>query len=201
MLRQFRDRFPKVELNLQPLSTEAQVAALNQRRLDLAFLHPPIDDRGLQLHPLLEEQFLVVLPKDHPLMKDTKIPVAALANEAFIIHPRQEGLTLYDGFIQLCQQFGFQPNIVKESISLQTRVCLVAAGMGITFVSECVQPVAGSNVICKPLADSPITLQFAAAWRQDFISPTLREFLAVLLNQGEQGDCSTTRSKTVAPIL
>jgi DNA-binding transcriptional LysR family regulator len=88
----------------------------------------------------LEEQFLVVLPKNHPLVEYNKISVDALANEAFIIHPRNEGPTLYDGFIRLCQQFGFQPNIIQESISLQTRVCLVAAGIGITFVSEYVQP-------------------------------------------------------------
>jgi DNA-binding transcriptional LysR family regulator len=185
LLRRFRDRFSNVELNLQELSTEAQVAALNERKIDLAFLHPPIDERGLKLHPILEEQFLVVLPKNHPLLCYTKIPVAALANQAFIIHPRQEGPTLYDGFIQLCQQFGIQPNIVKESISLQTCVCLVAAGIGISFVSECVQPLVGTDVVCRPLLDSPITLKFAAAWRKDFISPTLREFLEVLLNEEE----------------
>jgi DNA-binding transcriptional LysR family regulator len=185
LLRRFRDRFSNVELNLQELSTEAQVAALNERKIDLAFLHPPIDERGLKLHPILEEQFLVVLPKNHPLLGYTKIPVAALANQAFIIHPRQEGPTLYDGFIQLCQQFGIQPNIVKESISLQTCVCLVAAGIGISFVSECVQPLVGTDVECRPLLDSPITLKFAAAWRKDFISPTLQEFLVVLLNDGE----------------
>ncbi|KAM3109786.1 LysR family transcriptional regulator [Phormidesmis sp. 146-33] len=199
LLGRFRDRFPQVELNLQALSTEAQVAALNERKIDLAFLHPPIDERGLKLHPILEEQFLVVLPKKHPLLGYTKIPAAALANEAFIIHPRQEGPALYDGFIQLCEQLGFQPNIVKESISLQTRVCLVAAGIGITFVSECVRPVVGTNVICRPLADSPITLKFAAAWREDLISPTLQKFLVVLLNEGVQDDRSTTSSKTTNP--
>jgi DNA-binding transcriptional LysR family regulator len=186
LLRQFRDRFPSVELNLQALSTEAQVAALNERKMDLAFLHPPIDERGLKLHPILEEQFLVVLPKNHPLLDYTTIPVAALTNEAFIIHPRQEGPMLYDGFIRYFEQFGIQPNIVKESISLQTRVCLVAAGMGITFVSECVQPIVGTDVVCRPLADSPMTLKFAAAWRQDFTAPTLQEFLAVLLEETQE---------------
>lgn len=186
LLRQFRDRFPNVELNLQALSTESQVAALNERKMDLAFLHPPIDERGLKLHPILEEQFLVVLPKNHPLLDYPEIPVAALANQAFIIHPRQEGSTLYDGFVRYFEQFGIRPNIVQESISLQTRVCLVAAGMGITFVSECVQSIVGTDVVCRPLTDSPINLKFAAAWRQDFITPTLQEFLAVLLEETQE---------------
>jgi DNA-binding transcriptional LysR family regulator len=196
LLKQFRDRFPEVELKLQSLATEAQVAALNDRTIDLAFLHPPIDARGLQLHPLLEEQFLVVLPKDHPFVNYTKIPADALANEAFLIHPRHEGPALYDGFIHVCQQLGFKPNIVQETISLQTRICLVAAGVGITFVSECVEPAVGSNVVCRPLTNVPITLQFAAAWRQDFVSPTLREFLTVLLKHDASTQTVITNSTT-----
>jgi DNA-binding transcriptional LysR family regulator len=154
-----------------------------RRKIDVAFLHPPIDDRSLKLYPLLEENFMVVLPKQHPLQRHEQIPIAALAGESFIIHPRQEGPVLYDGFIQTCQQLGFQPQIVKEAMSLQTRVCLVAVGMGITFVSESVYPLVGTEVVCRPLANCPIRLKFAAAWRKDAHTPTLQEFLAILLKE------------------
>lgn len=180
LVRRFRDRYPKVELTMLELCTEAQVIALNQREIDLAFLHPPIDERGLAVHSILEESFVVVLPKQHPLLKEDCLSLKALADEAFIVHPRQEGPVLYDGFIHLCQQLGFQPNIVKEVISHQTRICLVAAGMGLTFVPESVQSLVGADVACRPIEDSPIKLQFAAAWRQDCAAPTLREFLAVV---------------------
>ncbi|MEM9906024.1 MAG: LysR family transcriptional regulator [Cyanobacteria bacterium P01_D01_bin.44] len=180
LVHRFRDRCPKVEIVMTELCTEAQVRALNERKIDLAFLHPPIDERGLKLHPILTEDFRVVLPKQHPLVQHEPIPVAALAGESFILHPRHEGPVLYDGFIRLCHQLGFQPKIVKETLSLQSRVCLVAAGVGITFVSESAQDRVGPNVICKPLADCPIQLHFAAAWRQDAIPPTLREFLTLL---------------------
>ena len=181
LMRRFRDRCPNVELTMQELCTEAQVSALNEHKIDLAFLHPPIDERGLKLYPILEENFVAVLPKGHPLLKYKSLPLRVFAGEPLIIHPRQEGPVLYDGFIQLCHQFGFQPNIVKETISMQTRVCLAAAGIGITFVSESAQSAVGNEVICRPLADCPMKLQFAAAWRQDAIAPTLREFLAILL--------------------
>jgi hypothetical protein len=35
------------------LSTEEQVDALNQNKIDLGFLHPPIDSRSLELYPIL----------------------------------------------------------------------------------------------------------------------------------------------------
>ena len=183
LVRRFRDRCPNVELTMQELCTEAQVRALNEHKIDLAFLHPPIDKRGLKLYPILEENFVAVLPKGHPLLKYEYLPLKALAGEPLIIHPRQEGPVLYDGFMQLCQQLGFQPNIVKETISPQSRVCLAAAGIGITFVAASSQASVGQEVVCRPLVDCPIKLQFAAAWRQNSTAPTLREFLAILLEK------------------
>lgn len=181
LVRDFRDRFPRVQLTMLELCTEAQVAALKDGQIDIAFLHPPIDERGLKLHPILEEAFLAVLPKHHPLLKYEQIPLSAFAEEPLIIHPRNEGPVLYDGLIQICQQAGFQPKIVQESISTQTRICLVAAGIGVSFVSESVQSLVGTDVVCRALADCPIKLKFAAAWRQSSTPPTLQSFLKNLL--------------------
>ncbi|MEO1146386.1 MAG: LysR substrate-binding domain-containing protein [Cyanobacteria bacterium J06638_22] len=158
-LRAFLQSYPNVEIAMLELATEAQVTALNHGTIDLAFLHPPIDQRGLQLHSILEESFVAVLPPQHPLLCYETIPLEAFADEPLIIHPRQEGPMLYDAFIQTCQLAGFQPKIVKESISLQTRVCLVAAGIGITFVSDCLQSLIGTDVVCRPLEDCPVRLR------------------------------------------
>jgi DNA-binding transcriptional LysR family regulator len=180
LVRQFRQAYPQVELILHNLTTEGQVTGLNEGKLDLAFLHPPIDPRGLTLQPILSEDFVAVLPPDHPLLSYEQIPIVALAPYPLMIHPRAEGPVLYDGFLQICEAAGFQPQIAQESISLQTRVCFVAAGLGITFVSERLQFLVGPNVVCRPLADCPIRLQFAAAWRKNSTSPTLRAFLGVV---------------------
>lgn len=187
----FRQNYPNVEISIMELATEAQVAALNQGKLDLAFLHPPIDVRGIELHPILVEEFVAVLPRQHPLLKYDRIPLEAFAHEPLIIHPRHEGPALYDGFVQVCQAVGFQPKIVKESISLQTRVCWVAIGMGITFVSSELQFLVGRNVVCRPLETCPIHLKLAAAWRQNASNPTLREFIKVLQEKISEYNYST----------
>lgn len=183
LVQAFRSNYPNVELTMLGLSTEAQVAALNEGKIDLAFLHPPIDERGLSLHSILQVNFVAVFPQQHPLLQYEKVSPEAFANESFIIHPRQEGPILHDGFVQICHAAGFQPKIVKESISLQTRICLVAAGMGITFVPENLQFLVGSEVVCRPLTNCPIHLKFAAAWRQNSANPTLWAFLKIMREQ------------------
>jgi len=179
-VREFCDRYPHVELSMQELCTEAQVQALHQHRIDLAFLHPPIDNRGLKLYSIWAEPFVVVLPKHHRLSWQDRIHLKDLAQELFILHPRQEGLTLYRQFLELCQQLGFEPAIAQETTSYTTRICLVAAGQGITFIPKSVQALIGTEVVCRPVEPCSIQMEFAAAWRQNDNSPVLEAFLAIV---------------------
>ena len=180
LLSNFLEHYPSVEIDMLELATEAQVTALNQDEIDIAFLHPPVDQRGLQVYSILKEQFVVVLSPQHPLASHSVVPIKALAHEPLIIHPRQEGPALYDGFLQVCQMAGFQPHIVKESISLQTRLCFAAAGIGLTFVSDRLQFLIGKNIVCRPLENCPIHLEFGAAWRQSSSNPALHNLLKIL---------------------
>ena len=175
----FRSLYPQVEVAMLELSTEAQVTALNRNEIDLGFLHPPIARRGLELYPILSEEFAVVLPKQHYLNEKQSLSLKDLAEESFILHSRSEGPFLYDGFLKLCRQAGFKPKIAQETDSHQTRICLVAAGMGITFIPTGLQILVSEDLVCKPI-EIPLKLEFAAAWRSLVTMPVLREFLTVL---------------------
>ena len=180
LIGRFRSNHPQVEVEMLELCTEAQVTALNRGEIDLGFLHPPIDTRGLELYPLLSEEFVVVLPKQHRLILLKSLSLKDLAQESFILHPRSEGPFLYDEFFKLCRQNGFQPQIVKEVNSHQTRICLVAAGMGITFIPAGLQTSISSDLVCKPIGNLPLKLEFAAAWRSIVVMPALQQLLILL---------------------
>ena len=180
LIGRFRVRYPQVEVQMLELCTEAQVAALNKGEIDLGFLHPPIDSRGLELYPILAEEFVAVLPKQHHLLSKQSLYLTDLAKESFILHSRSEGPFLYDSFLKLCRQAGFQPQIAKEVDSHQTRICFVAAGMGITFIPAGLQALVSQDLVCKPMEDLPIKLEFAAAWRSLAAMPVLQEFLMLL---------------------
>ena len=180
LIRRFRVQYPQVELEMWELSTEAQVTAINQGEIDLGFLHPPIDSRGLELHPLLAEEFVAVLPKNHPLTAKDSISLVDLTQESFILHPRVEGPFLYDGFLKLCRQAGFEPQIIQEVNSHQSRICLVAAGMGITFIPAGLQKAIAQDLICISVLDIPFKLEFAASWRSLNVTPVLQKFITMI---------------------
>ena len=186
LIRCFRASYPQVEVEMLELCTEAQVKALNRGEIDLGFLHPPIDSRGLKLYPILSEEFVVVLPKEHDLIFQESLSLSDLASESFILHPRAEGPFLYDEFLKLCRQAGFEPQIVREVDTHQTRIFWVAAGMGITFIPQGLQTSITPDLVCKPMKNLPIKLNFSAAWRSIVSVPVLEEFLKLLFKKGEE---------------
>ncbi|MEM1368054.1 MAG: LysR family transcriptional regulator [Cyanobacteria bacterium P01_H01_bin.15] len=185
IIRVFRDRYPDVQVTMNERCTHEQVVAFQHHQVDVGFLYPPVDEKLLFSRSIADEVWIVALPKGHPLAAQESLTLDALANEAFILHPRQEGAAFYDQIIRLCEQAGFYPNVVQEVETSQTRVGLVAAGMGVTFVPEYLQNFGDTEVIYRRLKGPAPSLQLAIARRRDNFSPIVQQFLQVTeeLNQ------------------
>lgn len=177
ILKQFCDLYPQVQLTMNEICTIEQVQALTNDAVDVGFLHPPINAPQLELHPLPGESLVVALPQQHPLAQKKQIPFQALANESFILHPRYEGPVLYDQILSLCRNAKFEPNVVHEEVKNQTRIGLVAAGMGITFVPKSLQASGISGITYRELVPNAPQLQLALAWRKISSSSVVDRFV------------------------
>src|SRR5581483_5261462 len=61
-IESYRRRFPKVELRLRELNTQAQIPAVLDGTLDLAFMRDGDPTEGIQMTTVLKEPFVGVLP-------------------------------------------------------------------------------------------------------------------------------------------
>src|SRR3984957_20401744 len=77
-IQSFRRRYPKVELRLRELVTSAQIAALLNGQIDLAFLRDGDPTEGIRIATLLNEKYVAVLPEAHPLALRKTLNVKAL---------------------------------------------------------------------------------------------------------------------------
>ena len=180
IVRVFRDRYPDVQIAMTEQCTQDQVEAFRTHQVDVGFLYPPVDDKLLLTTPLRKEMLVVALPENHPLIQPEPLRLSDLATEPFILHPRQEGPHLYDQIIDLCQQAGFHPNVIQEAVTSQTRIGLVAAGMGITFVPETLKDTGNTAVIYRNLQGAAPSLQLAIAHRYDHFSPVIQQFFKIV---------------------
>jgi DNA-binding transcriptional LysR family regulator len=150
-IQSYRRRYPKVELRLRELVTTAQIAALLNGTLDLAFLRDGDPTEGIRITTLLKEKYVAVLPEAHPLAQRRSLSVKALEGEPFIMFARRMGPLAYDRTIACCERSGFRPNIVQDAPQWLTLVRLVAAGLGVSLAPACVARVVMPGAVYREM--------------------------------------------------
>jgi DNA-binding transcriptional LysR family regulator len=182
ILSLYRSQYPHVKLHLVSGGTEAHVEALRSHRIDIGFVYLPIREPSLAIHPLFDEVYVAALPAHHRLARQQHLSLASLANEPLIFYPRSLAPVLFSTFVNHCEQAGFVPTIVQEAELAQTRLGLVAAGVGIAFVLADVQDLSAKGVVYRPLMGNFLTLKLALSWRQTEDLPVVQTCLEELKN-------------------
>jgi DNA-binding transcriptional LysR family regulator len=148
-VERYRRQYPKVELRLRELATSAQIAALLEGTLDLAFLRDGDPTDGIQMSTLMEERYVAVLPQSHRLARKSSLRIRDLSHEPFVLFARRMGPLAFDRTIACCERSGFRPNIVQDAPQWPTLVLLVAAGLGVSLAPACVANVALSGAVYR----------------------------------------------------
>ena len=179
VVRTLDQRQPGVHLEIRTMSVPLQVAALQEERLDIGFVRPPITERSLSTEPLLTESFIVALPNRHRLATVRRISLSSLADEPFILYPRDAVPQYYDLTLRLCREAGFTPHVRHQVDRPDLVLRLVATGVGITLVPASARTAPRPGVAYRALLPPSPVLETAVAWRRDNGSPTVKAFVDV----------------------
>jgi DNA-binding transcriptional LysR family regulator len=166
-----------VELSLRELTTAQQLAALHRGEVDVGLVRTPAPDARVSAAVLAEEQFVVALPDWHRLAASRRVALKDLAPDPFILYPRALATGLYDRVVSACQQAGFSPNVVQETTQVPVMVGLVAAGMGVAVMPECVQALRWRRVVYRPLRPPAPATNITLVWLTDRCSPAADAFV------------------------
>lgn len=184
VLREFRRKYPLVNLTLREATTDAQVRDLLAGRLDVGFLLPPITEPALESVSILREPLIAALPEKHPLVKKSgKLALEKLKDEPFILFPRPNAPGLYDDIVSCCKAAGFSPRVEQEAIQMQTIISLVSAELGVALIPASLTNLQRTGVVYKSLRQqSPLT-EIHLAWRRGDELPALRVFVELAVHQ------------------
>ncbi len=180
ILQATKQQFPGVELILQELTTAEQEKALQNHRIQVGFVHLPLEDDSFAWECIQQENLVVALAVNHPLAKQEKIAVRSLADELFILFPRHLGIGLYDKIMALCEEANFTPKVAQEAIQMQTIIGLVSAGMGIAIVPASLQNLQRQGVVYRAIAQTTPLVETAVVWKAEEITPVMQQFLIVV---------------------
>ncbi len=197
VLRTFRQSAPQVALTLSEMTVHAQIEALIEKRIDVGLLRLPARTTGLVFRTVSREPLLVALPSAHPLAQSAALRLAALAGESFVLYPDHPRPSWTEFVVGLCQQAGFQPIVAQRTVEIQTTLSLVAAGIGISIVPECVGNIPRRDVVYRRLTGVRARTELLVAFREHDPAPVVQTFLKVLRQtvraqrdekRGEQND-------------
>jgi DNA-binding transcriptional LysR family regulator len=175
-LRRFAAEVPTAEVHLHRIYWHDQVDVLHDGRVDVAFVHLPIDDRGLELMPVRSEPRLAALPAAHPAAGRREIGIDDLADDPVII---QRGASeAWQAFHNVDPRpDGSSPRRGPEVDNIEEKLELVAAGAAVSFVpASSAAAYVKPGVVYVPVSDIP-PIEICLAWKADRRSELVDTFV------------------------
>ena len=145
LMKSFRQQYPKIEFELINMDSYVEIESnIRQGKVDCGFVRlPTVHD--LQVHFLMRDELVAVLPPDHPLADAPVFPVAQLADAPFIRLREKEDLEVS----QFLDRIPDAPDFCYEVGSDHTALSLVEQGLGMTITHSLIANNPRYNVVCK----------------------------------------------------
>ena len=166
----FNKTYPNISVQIVEGTSSQLHELLLEHRVDICFITGRPDlPRWL---PLLQDELVVLVGRDHPAATQERFPVAQLSTEPFIeLYPgRETDNSLF------FRQAGIKPNTRFSSYEVSAGVAMVEEGLGITLTNALVVPHLQADVAVLPLSP-PVLLEIglASSEAQD-LTPAARRF-------------------------
>lgn len=167
ILPRLRKAYPTLKLYLTEDQTARVLEDLGAGRLDAVLLALPYDCGNVDMAPLFDDPFSIVMRRDHKLAKTPELPAHALDREALLL--LRDGHCLKDHALSACRIDGRRHVDAFEATSLHTLVQMVDNGLGVTLLPRLALDaniLKGTDLVAKPLASDAPSRQIALVWRR-----------------------------------
>lgn len=164
-VRTLREHAPGVRLRVREGEAPESLDALTARDADITITmespySPAADDARFHRRDLARDTLDAMLPADHPLAREERVALEALAAEPWIAP--LEGWSCDHVFVSACHTAGFAPVVEHRTTDWSAMQALVGAGLGVAVVPRLAEPRRASGVVIRPLVgDAPCRHIFA----------------------------------------
>lgn len=132
LLGRFNCDFPGIDLEVHDIVMEDTIAAVFSGRVDLGFCFDAGEDNGLEFLALQQDRFVVALPPNHELVKESRIELQALLENQWVTLNRGSSTRAWIEALIKRQDLPFPRTL--EAFQLQTVGAMVAEGVGVALV-------------------------------------------------------------------
>ncbi len=187
----FRACQPGIEVTLNSMATEEQVAALRSGSIDVGFAILAGVPAEIPRLPISRERLVLICRQEHWAASAASVAPADLAEEDFVAGNHRWG-AFRAAVEAACLGGGFVLEPVAEADDLPDLYAMVATGMGITFLNHSARRSLPPDVAAVPLEGLHPTLTVGLIWHDGAASPAVTAFVeairgSALLEQEDRG--------------
>jgi LysR family hydrogen peroxide-inducible transcriptional activator len=167
MLPGLREAYSRLKLYLVEDLTERLIDSLHRGQLDVVLLALPYDCGAVETVVLFEDPFVVGLPREHLLARETRVKAEHLRREDLLL--LKDGHCLRDHALAACRLANRRVTQGFEATSLPTLVQMVDNGLGITLLPRLAVNAGlllGTNLVTRPLPGHEAVRKIGLVWRR-----------------------------------
>jgi DNA-binding transcriptional LysR family regulator len=172
----FRATHPDVSLLTEEMWNARMLPALRSGTIDLAVALCPEVASELSYLTLRSEPVVALLARSHPLAGRSEIDLRSLAEERFLMFPRELAPRLYEFMAGLCRRAGFEPIVRGESFHSGWELQILAEVEVVALAPASVALDLPEGITAAVIGDPSDRLDTALVWREHDRSATSEAF-------------------------
>jgi DNA-binding transcriptional LysR family regulator len=180
VLREFRESFPQCVISIEPGDTPEMIAALRDRRIDLAVNLEPHRDEPLSFRPLFTDELSFVISPLHAWAREGRVERSQIAKQHYILYgKRSYTASMIDDY------FREEDIVLYSSIDLGSMEAikeLVKLGLGVSILATwtCRKEIEERSLVSLPLGKRKLRRRWGVLhWRGRRLSLAEETFIGL----------------------
>ncbi len=133
LLAAFSKRYGDITVSLDVTNRKSLLSQLEANQTDLVIMGRPPEEMDLVTESFMENPLVVIAPPDHPLARESNIPLGRLQQETFVV--REQGSGTRIAMERFFSEQGVELTTGMEMSSNEAIKQAVEAGLGLGIVS------------------------------------------------------------------
>jgi DNA-binding transcriptional LysR family regulator len=190
LLAAFKKRHPGAQVRIEEESDEVIDGWLLQKRVELGFVVVP--DERFEVLPLVQDEFVAILPAGHALAKHKAVPVSSLTGLDFVLTEAGCGPVV----VPILQKNIALPKVLYHFTQIISILQFVQQGLAVSVAARLALPDAPQGVVYRPLLPTQPRTVGLACLDAAKLSPLARAFWELAREQARAR--TTAADKTEA---
>ena len=172
IIRDFQKDYPNVEIQIIEMGSGAIEQIMRERKADLC-IYAGGEGQEFEWVPLCRDRMLALVPPEHPLARQDRVPLEALLTEKFIM-PMPD----YDGEVRyILNKLPRWPQILFSACSDYAIINMVTEGLGVSILPELLLKNYGHSAVALPMDPPQERMLGMGVPQLKTASPVTRNFM------------------------